>query len=189
MKFNCMKKIAISGLIIMFSNFASAGLIFQDDFESGTLAPWVIASGSPVLSQVEALSGIYSVAAMGGDQIKISFSETAVSDISELSIWIKRDSDLLNSFTFFYSDNTSSGSFLSQKNPTNDWFKFDFINDLSVGKSLVGFAIYGTSPGPAYLDDFTLTTSANEIPEPSTLVIFALSLIGLGCLRFNKLSE
>jgi hypothetical protein len=44
------------------------------------------------------------------------------------------------------------------------------------------FALYPGSPASGFLDDVT----TSQVPEPSTIAIFALGIVGLASRRFKK---
>ena len=90
---------------------------------------------------------------------------------------------MFDSVTLTYSDNTTENVLVNTLGGSNDWTFVNLTNDLDPGKSLTGFLIYGTSPGPAYLDDFTLVT-ASRVPESSTTIaMLGLAIVSLATLR------
>ena len=135
---------------------AAAPILLNGGFETGSLAPWFASSGAPFVTNAEAHSGSFSVAALGGDAIRQNFGPVSTADIDEVSFWIKRAGSVFDSYQFFYSDLTSSSHLVNTPNPNNDWLFFDVTANLDVGKNLVGFQIFGTSPRPAFLDDFNI---------------------------------
>lgn len=142
-------------------------------FESGNLTGWNSGSGG-VITTAQAHGGTYSLAAFGTDYVSQSFAAVSVSDIDELSFWVKRTDGPLNLFSFRYSDGTSGSTLIDAFGESNDWMKFDVQPLLDVSKSLVGIQVYGTTSGPAYLDDLKLVVTA--VPEAET---FAMMLVGL----------
>jgi hypothetical protein len=157
----------------------ASNVLTNAGFESGSLAPWTTNSGTPTVTSAQAHTGTYSVAEFSSDQVKQTFSAIATSDISEVSFWALRDGGPFDQYTFFYSDSTSA-NFLLDALGASGWNQYNVTSNLAAGKSLTGFAIFGTSPGPAYLDDFVINTGA-AVPEPST---WAMVLLGFGAIGF-----
>lgn len=135
---------------------------------------WSAGAGG-VLTNAEAHSGAYSYAALDRYFVSQSFAAILVSDIFELSFWVKRIGGPFNSFRFTYSDGSSDSTLFVALGLSDDWMYFDVKPDLDASKSLVGIQVFGTSPGPAYLDDLRLVPVA-AVPEMET---FAMLLAGL----------
>jgi hypothetical protein len=157
----------------------ASNVLTNAGFESGSLAPWTANSGTPTVTSAQAHTGTYSVAEFSSDQVKQTFSAIATSDISEVSFWALRDGGPLDAYTFFYSDSTTA-NFLLNATGTSGWNQYNVTSNLAAGKSLTGFAIFGTTSGPTYLDDFLINTGA-AVPEPST---WAMMLLGFGAIGF-----
>ena len=157
---------------------AATNILSNPGFETGSLAPWTANDGSPVVTNAQAHSGTYSVAAFSGDSIKQTFAAIATSDITEVSLWALRDGGPFDSYTFYYSDATHA-DFLLNAIGASGWNQYNLTSNLAAGKSLVGFSIYGTSPGPTYLDDFVIATGG-AVPEPSTWAMMLLGFTGIG---------
>lgn len=142
-------------------------------FESGSLPPWFADSGGATVTNTEAHSGLFSAAAFGGDSIRQNFAAIPASTVSEVSLWVKRAGGPFNQYSFYYDDNTS-GTFLIIGSG-DDWTQFDLTGNLDTTKNLTGFSIFGTSSGPAYLDDFVI------VPSSGTL-----ALLGMGGLMAGR---
>lgn len=158
----------------------AATILLNAGFEDGSLANWN-ASGA-VLSNAQARTGLYSASAFGSDSIRQNFAAIATSQITEVSFWILRADGPFSSYRFLYSDNTT-GFFLANGIGTSGWRFFNVTANLAANKNLVGFEIFGTTPGPAYLDDFTINVGA--IPEPASwaMMISGFGLIGAAARR------
>jgi len=66
------------------------------------------------------------------------------------------------------------------KPSTGNWTFVDLQSFLNSNKALTGVGIYGTSPGPVYLDDFELRLGVEHpVPEPTTAMLMSLGLIAL----------
>jgi len=159
---------------------AGAGTLINPGFETGSLLPWFTGAAATVTT-AEAHSGLYSVSAAGADDVNQTFAAVPTADITELSFWEMNNAGFIfSSYTLFYSDTTSNGGLVSDFSPIG-WEKFDVTSQLQAGKSLTGIKVFGTTPGPAYFDDFVLT-GGTETPEPSTFVLLA-SAAGLILMR------
>ncbi len=148
-------------------------VIVNPGFESGSLPPWFGDSGAPTVTNAEAHSGLYSAAAFGGDSIRQDFAAISAATISEVSVWVKRAGGAFNQYSFYYDDNTS-GTFLIIGSG-NDWGQHNLTSNLDTTKNLTGFSIFGTSSGPAYMDDFVI------VPSPGTI-----ALLGMGGLMAGR---
>lgn len=166
-----------AGVLALAGTSANAGLV-NSSFETGTLAGW--STNSAVITTAQAHTGSYSVAAMGGDFVRQNFAAVDVSDVVSLSFWVRRlQGGNLDYVQFFYSDASSNNYMVNTLgNGNTDWAFFDLTSQLTSGKQLTGFLVYGTSSGPAYLDDFSLTTTADQqgrLPEPATALLGGLA--------------
>lgn len=167
---------------------SAANLLVNPGFESGSLAPWTVATGTPVVTNAQAHTGQFSVAAFGGDSIKQTFAPVATSAVNQVSFWVLRDGGPFDSYTFYYGDGTSA-DFLVNAIGSSGWQFFNVTANLAAGKNLVGFSIFGTSSGPAYLDDFLVDAGRAGVPEPSAwaMMIAGFGLAG-GAMRRRQVS-
>ena len=150
----------------------AANVLVNPGFETGALAPWFGDAGAPTVSNAEAHSGVFSAAAFGGDSIRQNFAPVATSTITEVSFWAKRPPFPFDQYSFYYSDAPTFTNFVLGNG--GDWEFFNITSQLTGGAHLTGFSIFGTSAGPAFLDDFTI----NLIPEPSAAVVALTALAG-----------
>jgi hypothetical protein len=173
-----MRKYLIAALPIFFiAGTANAqNALVNGGFESGTLDPW-IAVDTPTLTTAEAHTGVYSVAAFASDGIRQDFSSLATSQITEVSFWVKRLGGPFDSGTFYYDDASTSDFLINGIGTGDDWKFFDVTSELTIGKNLTGFLIFGTTAGPAYFDDFTIGGARSAVPEPAA---WAVMLLGFG---------
>src|SRR5262249_31213789 len=86
-----------------------------------------------------------------------------------------------NQYTFYYDDGTKRITYFDTP-AGSDWGFHNLTSDLNPAKNLSGFSIYGTSAGPAYLDDFTL----RQIPEPASALIASIGLFALASRRRHR---
>lgn len=165
-----LRGLAVVTVLGLGASLASAGILGNAGFESGSLPPWFADFGSPFVTSTEAHTGTFSVAAFGGDSIRQNFTAFPASAITEVSIWVKRAGGAFNQYSFYYDDG-SVGTFLINDIGGGDgWKLHNLTANLNGSKNLSGFSIFGTSSGPAYMDDITIT------PEPASLV--ALLMLG-----------
>lgn len=167
-------------LLVMMGSSAeirAAQILQNSGFESGALAPWFQANGTPVITNAEAHTGVFSISGFAPDAIRQDFTPILVANISEVSFWAKREGGPFDLVEFFYDDGTSNSTTVNGIGQT-DWVFFDVTSALTAGKSLDGFAVFGTTAGPAFLDDFSIV--ANSVPEPATLGLLSVALAGLG---------
>lgn len=174
------RRVAVAAAFVAASTCSQAANLFLNPgFETGTFADWTTGS-APVVTNTEAHTGKFSFAGMSSDNISQTFAPVATSSITELSFWGKRIGGLFDLVVLTYSDSSSGNVLVNTIGKGDGWTFVDITGDLDAGKSLSGFQIYGTTPGPAYLDDFNLQ-AAPAIPEPST---YALMILGLGAIGF-----
>jgi hypothetical protein len=101
----------------------------------------------------------------GNDFISQTFAPVSVSDITAVSFWAIRSDGPYDTYVFSYSDGTSQ-LFTADGTGDTGWTFFDVTSNLTAGKSLIGFEIFGTTPGTAFLDDLSITT-ASAVPGPT----------------------
>ena len=170
---------ALAGILFCASAHA-ANILVNPGFETGSLAPWFANSGAPTVSNADPHTGVFSSSQFGGDSIRQNFAPIPNSDITEVSVWIKRPPFQFSQYSFYYSDSTSS-THLIQGN-SSDYDQFNLTSNLTPGKSLTGFSIFGTSAGPAFLDDFVI----DVIPEPSGALLALAAIAGAAVRRRGR---
>lgn len=127
---------------------------------------------------------MYSSAQHSDGRISQSVAPLDVASIAEFSFWGKRVGGLFNAVEFGYSDLTKNGTIVDTISGSSDWSFVDLTSFLSPGKSLTSFLVYGTSPEPAYLDDFKLETRSSSVPDRgATGILLAGALACLPMLR------
>jgi len=159
--------------LAMMGTAASGNMLLNGDFESGQLTPWFASNGGPWITSDESHGGMYSVAAYAGDAIRQDFAAVATADIAEVSIWIKRDGGAFNQYTLYYDDGTTGVHTINNIGGSDDWTFFEMTQSLVVGKILVGFQIYGTSAGPAYMDDVRI----EGVPAPAAIAVLGIAAL------------
>lgn len=166
-------------------------------FETGSLAPWVIGPGFGLITQdwtvtsTYAHSGTYSATVLGDQELKQTFAGVSVDSISEVSFWVMHPFTTVPvEYDFLYSDSTDSIGFTSVTTP--GWNFFDVTSELTPGKTLTGFAIWGYSAGygRTVFDDLKIITvpfpgggggglDPTGVPEPGTFVLAGVALASL----------
>ncbi len=167
----------VAALAAVSASSQAANLFVNAGFETGDLTGWSSTGGS--VTNSDAHTGSFSFAGFSSDNVSQGFAPIATADITELSFWGKRSGGLFDAVILTYSDSSSEQVLVNTLGKGSDWTFVNLTAELDAGKSLSNFFIYGTSPGPALLDDFKLDATP-AVPEPSTYALMALGLGAIG---------
>jgi hypothetical protein len=189
-------------------NIANAGVIFFEDFGSGqnvpaltTLDNWNVTNGNVDLWNFSGFEG-YSLDMDGlfanaTIETKTTF-DFVPDNIYELSFSFGNNSHAGNILNFTFSDNsifdeTLPTSISGNPDPTTIIRQFSVLSATSA--KLIFSELGIPSLGGSIIDNISLSFTPvqaqplpEQVPEPSTLAIFALGMIGLASRQFKKQS-
>ena len=179
-----MLKAAVAGLVLSVSGIANAGLIDFSDYSDGTITSiddvtfslegGVDSSGSPYKIRdglSNSSTGFYPTS-----QFLTFTFDNLVSDISFIF-----DNEGDNNLSFFYA--YSLDDVLLDSFDISDFV--DSYSSTATGVSYIKFS--NGSPSSSWIFQVDeISYNASEVPEPTTLAIFALGIMGLASRRFKK---
>jgi len=170
----------------------SSNLVLNCGFETGTFAHWTTtpaASGSDfgIVSGVEANSGSYAAAFGAVGSLDDSISQTLTTSAGgtyTVSFYLTNSSSPSTGQANFYAywDGTQIFSASGSAFP---YTQFSFT-ETGVGSDTLTFAGLQV-PAWYYLDDVVVTSAS--VPEPNTLSLLAVGLLGLGALTFLRVKQ
>lgn len=203
-----MLKVTLAGLILSVSVFANAGLIpfgIQTDIDTSVLTDngWDLnfqsAWGSQDAHDYDMFAGIalddyvfigavyagtsniaVGAAILYSDLLEYTFGNST--NVSNGAAWYFREdysmgfADIGESISLSSADTYSDSGDLSK-------LSWHMQNNYTAGYRVGNY----TSNNSGVYEKVVFTTSAIEVPEPSTLAIFALGIMGLASRRFKKL--
>jgi hypothetical protein len=173
---------AFLGALSFISASANANLVTNGGFETGNFSGWALGGNTGFISLQgsAAHSGNFGFHAgpVGSDGTLSQTLTTAAGATYELDFWLRNDNGPVNDFTATIDGNqalalTNSSSF------SYTHVVYDFV--ASSNSTVLQFA-FRQDPSFWDLDD----VAVNAVPEPATLGIFGLSLLGLGAVRRRK---
>lgn len=146
-------------------------------FEAGVLTPWYENrmfdfSDQWMVSTSNPRSGNYAATVDGNRELRQDFAPVDTGLITEISFWAVTQGgnpeDL--AYVFFYDDGSENEIVLQNEVGSDNYQQFIVTSDIELGKSLVGFSVYGNGVTRLFVDDFKV----NYVPEPGSigLVLF-----------------
>lgn len=171
--------------LVGISASANAGnIILNSGFESGDLSPWqeardVSAHGGYhwLVDNGNAYNGSYSANVGDNYELRQNFSAIAASSISQIKFAALTE---IMAFDFFYSDGSGYENIVLGG---QSWQTYDITSYLDLSKDLVGISFWGNTGSPAYLDDVVVAANISRVPEPSSLMLVVIALLGLVSVR------
>jgi len=166
-----MLKAALAGLVLSVSGFANAGLILHN---SGTATTFTLSNFNEVtFSFSSEFVDTISLANFGGGYI-----HTHAGTLTQSTIDIFDGTNWLNVFT--------SSIAVSQANLSTIYTSPITFTGLNISGLRLSSTIFQNQSYHNVNSSMSYTLSGTAVPEPSTLAIFALGIIGLASRRFKK---
>jgi hypothetical protein len=172
----------LMGLLLLAAGSADANVLVNSGFESGALAPSFNSDDfcggcTWTVTGADFHAGAFSAEVSGNRLLEQDFAAVATSDISKASLWLRMPDTGIAAIFFKYGDSSTEENIVS---PSAAWTEFDMTTFLDVGKTLVGFGVFGCSgcPGNSVTraDDFVV--EAGAVPEPVSFTMLGLALGG-----------
>ena len=175
-----MLKAVIAGLVLSVSAFANAGLIIQFEEESGNLTSYQESgfsfdslSGDFTLNDYSPAFGNQLYLSSASDSVRVTQVEGGLFDFMSL-LFTDSNSNAIGTITSSNGGvyNTPGGIPGLVNFSGSDWMSVSYIDI--------------TRTGGTFFDIDNIEVMSATIPEPSTVAIFGLALMGLASRRFKK---
>lgn len=197
-----MLKVALSGLVLLVSGFANAGLITRVDFDAGAtefdftgLAANTVNAGDGNLSISNGTVALISAGGVispsyydGNDASVIRFDFTSLVSAFGLDFYSNNQDTTLSLFDVSNNLIESLTITTSEQYACNGYL-CGYVG-LDIGSNLISYVTIDTPliGNELYIDNIIYQT-ATDVPEPSTLAIFALGVIGVASRRSKGVSK
>ena len=172
-----MIKSALAGLVLSASGLANAGLITNGDFSTNDLTGWTIV---PTSDLANADSGYFFT--FDNDGFSGLSQDVATDSLYSYELSFDSKAHQISGNEMQFQIDGSSFDVVT----TTDWTTTTY-NFMGTDSANILSFLFSTDSGTGTwnFDNVSLTASLVEVPEPTTLVIFALGLMGLAARRFN----
>ena len=189
--------VALALLAFTFSAPATfaQNLLTNGSFESGSFSGWTTGGNfedtevvtGPFYQYTGAEDGMYYavLGPVGSDgTLSQSFSDHAGSQYT-FSFWLAAVGDSPSDFSASW-DGTQIYS-ATNPNTGGQWQQFSFT-ETGTGHDTISFA-FRDDPGYIALDNVSVTQQSGTVPEPSSILLLASGVLGLGSVARRKLSR
>ena len=201
-------KAAIIGAAFTISSVANAGIIFSDNFDPISTANWTISNGGVF---GDGITEFYDGNALYFNGSGSRFAHTSGFDLTQgesVSFYFRQGKSpstsyfentdgLSEAMDFSYSVDGTNYTTIFTFNPSNNnyngsWQQFSFdINGAMLSSSTSFKWQQRDNSGSSYdhwaIDNVAITSAASaQVPEPTSLAILALGILGFTARRFKK---